>query len=125
MRNLLAFLAAAVVAFLVVGWWLDWYNFRSVPSPDGKPSVTVDFNTQKIREDVAKAQAAVEKQLAESKARQEAKRQAALAKKGEQKAEEKPADEVKPVDEKADAEVNDEEETEEAPPPVPERRRDR
>jgi hypothetical protein len=118
MRNLLAFLAAAVVAFAVVGWWLDWYRFRSVPSPDGKPSVTVDFNPQKITEDFAKAQAAVEKQLAERKARLDAEK-AAAAKKGDVK-----AGEQKP-DEKADADFTDEEETEVVPPPAPVKKRDR
>jgi hypothetical protein len=117
MRNLLAFLAAAVVAFAVVGWCLDWYRFRSVPSPDGNPSVTVDFNPQKISEDFAKAHAAVEKQLADRKAKLEAEK-AAEAKKGDVKAEQKP-------DEKADADFTDEEETEVAPPPAPVQKRDR
>src|SRR5215468_9676475 len=106
MRNLLAFLAAAVV-----GWCLDWYRFRSVPSPDGKSSVTVDFDTKKMTDDFAKAQAAVEKQLAERKAKLEAERKAAEAKKG--------VEQKHPVEEKADVPLNDEEETEEALPPLP------
>lgn len=113
MRNLLAFLAAAVVAFAVVGWCLDWYRFRSVASPDGKPSVTVDFNTEKMGDDFKKAQAAVEKQLAERKARLEAERKAAEAKKAGQQA---------PPEAKADTPPADEEEAEEAPPaPLPQR----
>jgi hypothetical protein len=119
MRNLLAFLAAAVVAFGVVGWCLDWYRFRTVPSPDGNPSVTVDFHPQKMSDDIAKAQAAVEKQLADRKAKLESDRKAAEAK----KADIKPAEEK--ADEKADANFSDEEETEEAPLPAPVRKRDR
>lgn len=86
MRNLLAFFAAALFTFAVVGWCLDWYRFRSAPSPDGKPSVTVDFNTQKIGDDLRRAQAAIEKKLAEKAAQLEADRKAAEEKKALEKA---------------------------------------
>jgi hypothetical protein len=78
MRNLLAFGAALVIAFAVAGWWLGWYSFRSVPSPDGKPSLTIDFNPSKIADDVRKAEAAVEKKLRESAAKLEADNKAKL-----------------------------------------------
>jgi hypothetical protein len=49
MRNLLALAAAALIAFVVVGWFLGWYsNFH------------VDVNTPKITEDINKAKAKIE-----------------------------------------------------------------
>ena len=54
MRNILALVGAATVAFLGLGWYLGWYQITSVPSPHGKQSVTVDINPDKITEDVKK-----------------------------------------------------------------------
>jgi hypothetical protein len=54
MRNILALVGAATVAFLALGWYLGWYQVTSVPSPHGKQSVTVDINPTKITEDVKK-----------------------------------------------------------------------
>jgi hypothetical protein len=53
MRNLLAFLAAAVLVFLGLGWYLDWYSFHSVPTESGHRSYNFDINTKKIQTDVA------------------------------------------------------------------------
>jgi sRNA-binding protein len=83
MRNLLAFGAALVLTFAIAGWWLDWYRFRTAPSPDGKPSLTIDFNPAKMLEDARAAEAALEKQLKERAARLEAERKAAEQKKAE------------------------------------------
>ena len=52
MRNILALVGAATVAFLALGWYLGWYQITSVPSPHGKQSVSVDINPTKITEDV-------------------------------------------------------------------------
>ena len=38
MRNLLAFAAAAVIAFLGVGWYLGWYAVRPVKTDPGHTS---------------------------------------------------------------------------------------
>lgn len=65
MRNLLAFLAAVVLALGVVGWHLDWYQFHSTPVDAGRKSVTVDINTKKISEDLLKAEQKIQKRLAE------------------------------------------------------------
>ena len=54
MRNILALVGAATVAFLALGWYLGWYQITSVPSPHGKQSLTVDINPTKITEDVKK-----------------------------------------------------------------------
>lgn len=51
MRNALAFLGAAVVAFLAVGWYLGWYQVSRVPSSQGKQAVHVDINAEKITSD--------------------------------------------------------------------------
>ena len=83
MRNLLAFVAALLLSFVVVGWWLDWYRFRT-SSADGKPSVIVDFNAQKIREDVKGAKAYIAKGFADHAARVEAEKKADAAKKAEE-----------------------------------------
>jgi hypothetical protein len=53
MRNLLALLGAALVAFLGLGWYLDWYHVTPKPaSATGHRSVEIDVNTKKIGEDV-------------------------------------------------------------------------
>lgn len=54
MRNILALVGAATVAFLGLGWYLGWYQISNAPSPHGKQSVTVDINPTKITEDVKK-----------------------------------------------------------------------
>jgi len=55
MRNILALIGAAVVAFLVVGWYLGWYQIARIPSPGGKQAIHVDVNPDKITNDVKKA----------------------------------------------------------------------
>lgn len=65
MRNLLAFLAALTLTFAVLGWYLDWYTIRSSPSSAGQKSITVDINTQKIGEDIRKAEQKIQQKLAE------------------------------------------------------------
>jgi hypothetical protein len=52
MRNLLALIGAALVAFLVVGWYLGWYQISSPTSPSGKQSLQVDINQDKITDDM-------------------------------------------------------------------------
>src|SRR5262249_31146342 len=52
MRNLLAFLAAAVLVFLAMGWYLGWYTFRTVPTSPGHHGYTIDIDTKKTEHDV-------------------------------------------------------------------------
>jgi hypothetical protein len=54
MRNLLAFLAAAILTFAGVGWYLDWYRIKSTPAPSGHHQLNIDVNRNKIIEDVHK-----------------------------------------------------------------------
>jgi hypothetical protein len=52
MRNLLALLAFAVLAFAGAGWYLDWYKVERTPAPDGRRAYNVEVDTSKIRQDV-------------------------------------------------------------------------
>jgi hypothetical protein len=53
MRNLLALLGAALVAFLGLGWYLDWYRITPKPATAaGHRSIEIDINSKKIGEDV-------------------------------------------------------------------------
>ena len=54
MRNTLAFLAAALIAFLGLGWYLGWYSFKPVSTAEGHKSFNIDINADKIKSDIAK-----------------------------------------------------------------------
>jgi hypothetical protein len=54
MRNLLAFLAAAVLVVAALGWYLDWYKIESVPTLGGHEEVNIDIDSKKITADVEK-----------------------------------------------------------------------
>src|SRR5580692_7475680 len=54
MRNILALLAAGLLAFAGLGWYLGWYHVQSTPAPDGHREIKVDLDTKKIKEDVNK-----------------------------------------------------------------------
>ncbi len=67
MRNLLAFLAAAVLTFLGVGWYLDWYHVRSSPAAAGHHRVDIDIDREKIVEDVQKGEQKLQNALEKDK----------------------------------------------------------
>ncbi len=52
MKNLLAFVAAAVLMFAGVGWYLDWFQVLGGPAASGHYNVNLDFNAKKIGDDV-------------------------------------------------------------------------
>jgi hypothetical protein len=52
MKNVLALVGAALVAFLALGWYLGWYQISSLPSPNGKQAIHVDINSDKVTNDV-------------------------------------------------------------------------
>jgi hypothetical protein len=54
MRNILALLAAGLLAFAGLGWYLGWYHVQSTPTSDGHREIKVDLDTKKITEDVSK-----------------------------------------------------------------------
>jgi hypothetical protein len=52
MRNLLAFLAAVVLAVAGLGWYLDWFRIKATPAPTGQRSLQIDIHTDKITSDI-------------------------------------------------------------------------
>lgn len=60
MRNVLALLAACLLGFAAVGWYLNWYQLSSTASSSGHQSVNIDINGVKIREDVKKVQKGIQ-----------------------------------------------------------------
>ena len=53
MRNILALVGAATVAFLALGWYLGWYQVSNTTS-HGQQSVNVSIDPDKITKDVKK-----------------------------------------------------------------------
>jgi len=56
MRNLLAFLAAATLTVVGVGWYLGWYRVSSAPGDAGRRSINIELNTTKIDADLRKGE---------------------------------------------------------------------
>lgn len=54
MRNLLALAAAAVIAFVVLGYFQGWYKYSSTPTETGTKH-EFSVNRPKITEDINKA----------------------------------------------------------------------
>jgi cytoskeletal protein RodZ len=54
-RNLLALVGLAVVLFLGVGWYANWYTARVQTGTDGKLNVSVDVDQKKVGQDVGSA----------------------------------------------------------------------
>jgi len=52
MKNLLAFLAAAALVFVGVGWYLDWFRVHPAPAVAGHHAYSIDLNADKIQADV-------------------------------------------------------------------------
>lgn len=52
MRNFLAFLGAAILTLLGVGWYLGWYKVDRQPSSPGHSRIQVDIDQDKIGKDV-------------------------------------------------------------------------
>jgi hypothetical protein len=56
MKNLLAFLAAAVIMFGGVGWYLDWFQVFNGPAASGHHVFSVDLDAAKMQADVRKGE---------------------------------------------------------------------
>lgn len=67
MRNILALLAACVLIFLGLGWWLGWYKITSTAGTEGHRQISIDLNTNKIKEDVNKGKTKLHDALAGDK----------------------------------------------------------
>jgi hypothetical protein len=57
---MLSFLAAAVLVFLGLGWYFNWYQVRAVPTGQGHESYTIDIDKAKIGKDVHKFEKSIE-----------------------------------------------------------------
>jgi hypothetical protein len=62
---MLAFLAAAALTFVGVGWYLDWFKLSSVPADSGHRRLNIDVDTDKISHDLHDAETKIEKKLAD------------------------------------------------------------
>jgi hypothetical protein len=56
MRNILALIGAAVLAFAVLGWYFGWYQLGTEPAADGHRKINVGVDPEKIVKDVNKAE---------------------------------------------------------------------
>ncbi len=54
MKNLLAFLGAAVLVFAGVGVYLNWFHIARGPAVAGHKAFNIDLNTDKIESDAQK-----------------------------------------------------------------------
>ncbi len=52
MRNFFALIGLGTIAFVGLGWYLDWYKLSRQPAPTGTQRLTVDLNPDKITGDV-------------------------------------------------------------------------
>jgi hypothetical protein len=60
---MLAFFAALLLTAVGVGWYLGWFKLASTPTADGHRSVTIDFNEDKIKADIQKAEQNVQNRI--------------------------------------------------------------
>ena len=63
MRNLLALLGLILVTSSVVGYYLGWYKVTSNTGAEGHRTISIDLNTTKIGEDIAKGVGQIEKAM--------------------------------------------------------------
>ena len=70
MKNLLAFLAAAVLVFVGVGWYLDWFQVFNGPAPSRPPRLQRRSRHRQNQADVKKGEEKVAEAI--EKARKDA-----------------------------------------------------
>ncbi len=84
MKNLLAFLGAAVLVFVGVGFYLNWFHVSGGQAVAGHKAFNIDLNTDKIESDAQKGGekvlSAIEKARLEAAAKAEADRTTAETK---------------------------------------------
>ena len=73
MRNLLAFLAFALLVFLGLGWYFGWYKIEKVPTVTGRPGYQIEIDSKKIKQDGTKFLERASDELQEFLDRQRAK----------------------------------------------------
>jgi hypothetical protein len=60
MRNLLAFVGALVVTLVVVGWYENWFQFRTTAGADGNRNISIDIDPKKVTDDVKQTEKKIE-----------------------------------------------------------------
>ncbi len=63
MRNLLAFLSAAVLVLAGFGWYLGWYKVHTIPAAEGHRAVNIDIDSKKIGQDLHKGEEKIQETL--------------------------------------------------------------
>jgi hypothetical protein len=53
LKNLLSMIAAGVLIFAGLGYYLDWYKIQATPGPNGSENVTLNVNRNEIKKDIA------------------------------------------------------------------------
>lgn len=63
MRNLLALLGLILVTAGLSGYYLGWYKVKSTTGSEGNRTISIDLNTTKIGEDLARGVSQIEKAI--------------------------------------------------------------
>jgi F0F1-type ATP synthase membrane subunit b/b' len=50
----------ALCAFLIVGWFLDWYAVQDIRSTSGRHRLEIEINTEKIQQDIERGRKKLE-----------------------------------------------------------------
>jgi hypothetical protein len=53
LKNLLSMIAAGVLIFAGLGYYLDWYKIQATAGPNGTESITLNVNKNEIKKDFA------------------------------------------------------------------------
>jgi hypothetical protein len=65
MRNVLAFFGALVITLTVVGWYENWFQFRSTPGADGNRNLSIDIDSKKVNDDIKKTEGNIQEFIEE------------------------------------------------------------
>ena len=64
MKSLCAFVGGALLTFLGLGWYFNWYTIAKTPGKEpGHTSISIDLNGKKINDDTSKAGKAVSEKI--------------------------------------------------------------
>src|SRR5262245_46678476 len=73
MRNLLAFLAIAVLTVFLVGGWLGWYSIQTTRTKDGHQNINLQLDPAKIGSDLESGGERLQEYLEKSRKEQSVK----------------------------------------------------
>ena len=65
MRNILALVGALALTVAWAGWYLGWFRLSSGPTATGQRGVTINIDTEKIGQDLHRAEQGLQKKIAE------------------------------------------------------------